>query len=76
MHRFVKLQLESKCSSSGFQDTTNFTCLWMVRVGSGAAYRMIFSKRYTFDALRGLTVDVKLAARVAVWDSSDIGIYN
>ena len=35
-------------------------------MGTGAAYRMIFSKRYTFDALRGLTVGVKLAANVAV----------
>ena len=45
-------------------------------MGSGAAYRMISSKRYTFDGLRGLTVGVKLAAHVAVWESSDIGIYN
>jgi len=26
-----------------------FTCWWLVGVGSYAAYRMIFSKRYTFD---------------------------
>ena len=29
------------------------------RVGSGAAYRMIFSKRYACDALRGLTVGLE-----------------
>ena len=45
----------------------------MVRVGSGAAYRMIFSKRYTFDAL---TVVLERAANDAVWESSNIGIYN
>ena len=45
-------------------------------MGSGAAYRMIFSKRYTFDVLRGLTVGIKLAAHVAVSELSDIGIYN
>ena len=43
---------------------------------SGAAYRMIFGKQNTFDALRGLTVVLELAAHVAVWQSSDIGIYN
>ena len=39
----------------------------MLRLGSGAAYRMIFSKRYTFDALCGLTVGLERAAHVAVW---------
>ena len=45
----------------------------MVRVGSGAAYRMIVSKRYTFEAL---TVVLECAPHVAVWESSNIGIYN
>ena len=39
---------------------------------SGAAYRMIFGNRYTFDALRGLTVAVKGTAHVAVWKSQTL----
>ena len=70
------MQLESKWSSPGLQDKTNFTCLWLVRVVSDAAYRMILSKRYTFDSPRVLTVGLQLAAQVAVWKSSNIGIYN
>ena len=35
---FVEAQLGSKCSSPGFQYKTNVACLWLVRVGSGAAY--------------------------------------
>ena len=45
----------------------------MIRVGSGAVYRMIFSKRYTFDAL---TVVLEIAAHVSLWESSNIGISN
>ena len=56
-----------------FSTRPTLTCLGMVRVGSGAAYYMVFSKRYTFDAL---TVVLECAAHVAVWESSNIGIYN
>ena len=45
----------------------------MIRVGSGAVYRMIFRKRYTIDAL---TVVFERAAHVALWESSNIGISN
>ena len=38
---------------------TSRTCLRIVRLGSGAADRMIFSKRYTLDALCGLTVGLE-----------------
>ena len=33
---------------------------------SGAAYRMLFGKQYTFDALRGLTVGLEWAAHIAL----------
>ena len=35
---------------------------------SGATYRMIFGKRYTFDVLRGLTVGLKKAAHGVICD--------
>ena len=55
-----------KCSCSGNAVLTVFSTRptsrvygWMVRLGSGAADRMLFSKRYTFDALCGLTVGLE-----------------
>ena len=44
-------------------------------VGCSVSYDIQQTIR-AFDTLRGLTVGVKLAAHVAVWESSDIGIYN
>ena len=44
----------SNCSWGQYK--SNFTCLPLVPVGSGAAYSAIFSKWCAFDAQCGLTV--------------------